>query len=210
MLMTFGIFMLLLGGILMSLAFPAMIVQLVRGRSFASSPVKIIIKLLLASIFLLMFGIAGIHYGRENGTSFVSIGVAIFFVGLLIIVLGSWIAFWAPLSLRNTNKGMQFLITGLFLVVVGIIVMSAMSSERFQINSVDIDKYSHTVDWEYIFSRRFGPIPFGLLVLAIMIFANGLALRNRLRFGRFIGCNLLVIALLTLVYALGPTLFRAW
>jgi hypothetical protein len=127
---------------------------------------------------------------------------------MVVTGLGTWIGFWGPLSLRNTNKGLQFIIIGLILLVTAIF---AMSVSKINIPDSEIIRdYHGATDWECIFSRRMGPISFGMFALILFVFTNGLALRSHLRFNRIIGINLILLALLILVYSIGPELFHYW
>jgi hypothetical protein len=205
MLMTFGILSLMTGVLLLAIA----LLRLPFIRNSHTPMSSFTIKVLCVSMVLIITAVLMISHAQDresiNGMTF---GIIIFFVGMVIAGLGIWISFWGPLSLRNTNKGLQFIIIGLILLITAIF---AMSISKINIpNGETIRDYNSTSNWEYIFSRRMGPISFGTFALVLLIFTNGLALRCNLRFNKIIGVNLVLLALLILAYAIGPKFFYCW
>ena len=205
MLMTFGILMLLTGSLL--LAISLLRLPFIKNRGCWRT--SITIKMLGVSFLLIVFSIILIHSGQgQGGINGIAFGFIMFMTGMIVVGLGTWIGFWGPLSLRNTNKGLQFIMIGLVLLIISIFTMSIT-----KIDIPDSNNITHCrgdTDLGYMFSRSMGPIKFGTFALILFIFTNGIALRAGLKVGRLIGVNLVLLALLVLVYAIGPNLFCYW
>lgn len=201
MLFTFGLLILFVGGTLLAISAPKLLFARRSGAVFNS------VKLVFSSLGLIALSIYMIHEGRESEPSIsVPIGIGVFFTGLIIMALGVWIGLWGPASLRNTNKGLQFIIIGLTLLIAGIAVMTLCHGDGLSSLSCHHWNLDH---WRMgnIFQRRIGPFSYGLFAFFALVLANGLALRNDLSFKKILGVNGVTLALLTLLYALSPTLF---
>ncbi len=198
MAISFGLFAVILGFALIVLG----IVRLAASRRYA-------VEMLIASVVLIGAGIFLLHHGEGTGGAKVPVGMTLLLVGIVLILIGCWTAFWGPAASRNSRFGLQFIFYGLIVIVAGIVIIAmpwGVSSYggRFF-------RWPHGgSDLRYILSRRMGPIPFGAFVAGTLLLANGLGIKNGLKGSRLLGANLAVLALLIIVYFMGPTLFRNW
>jgi len=204
MTLTLGLLALFAGGLLVAITVPKMIV----GRMGTTQHPHGNIRLFIAGLVSLVAAIPLIHWGQKSGVGgSVPLGITLFFVGLLLILLGIWLGLWAPLSLRNTNNMLLLILLGVGLIAGGILVMAGAGPD-FTTSSTN--SRIRSTDWDDIFSHRFGPFPFGWLCLGLAIFTNALILRNGLSLRRAIGVNGLLLAMLTFLYMIGPSISRVW
>lgn len=206
MYLTFGILSMLAGGLLLLVA----ILRLPFVRNSHTATSSFTIKILIVALVLIVFSVLMISHSQNNDTGIngMAPGTIIFFVGGIFVILGIWIAIFAPFSLRNTNNGLRYIFIGLLLLIGAIFIMSA--SQIIIPDGESISNNENTINMQRISSRRIGFIPFGKFALILFVLTNGLALRAHLPFNRTIGVNLLLLSLLMLVYAIGPILFRNW
>ena len=175
MLLAFGILSLLAGGILLAISTPGLLFS--HGSINGRYPISL--KLFIAALAMIAAAVVMISKGQDDRQG-VSIGIVLFGTGMLLIAIGAWLGFWGPLSLRNTNKGLQFILMGLVLIVAAIVTMTKTGLPHF--SGLPMSGYRSHMDWHYIFSHRMGPIPFGLFALAMFIFGNGAGLAKQTKF----------------------------
>jgi len=205
MLLTFGILSLFVGGVLLALSLPRVLTSRTPG---ATSP-PYGAKLLTVGFILLCAAVFMIHEGRTKAEEGIDLGILLFFGGLVVLVIGIWLGFWGPVSNRNTTRGLQFILLGLFIMLMGILALSDAKIPALATND-GFSRSRSRLNLDDAFSRRMGPIRFGAFCIAVFIGTNGAALMNRISAGKLLGVNLVVIAFLLITYALGPSLFASW
>ena len=121
MTLTFGILSLILGGVLTFLSVPRLLfVRATRipSRNFA-------IKMLIGGVLLTVLSIILLHQnGHETSGVAITIGIILFFVGVIILSFGCWLGLWAPINQRNTNNGIKFILLGALSMILSVILMS--------------------------------------------------------------------------------------
>jgi len=206
MLLTFGILSLFVGGVLIAISVPRLLI----ARSNTETTTQSFgVKLLIAGFILLCSAVFMIHEGQARADSGINFGILLFFGGMIITAIGAWLGFWGPLSSRNTTRGLQFILLGILIIVIGILALSNTGLSLPDTNH-NYRPSRTSINWSEIFSHKMGPIPFGLFCLAIYIGANGIALKNKLHLGNILGTNLVVSAMLLIIYAMGAGLFESW
>ncbi|MCC5846795.1 MAG: hypothetical protein JJU29_01780 [Verrucomicrobia bacterium] len=198
MAISFGLLSVVLGFILIIIG----IVRLAASRPYA-------VKMLLAAVLLIGTGILLLHLGEGTGFAKVPIGITLLLVGIVLILFGSWSSFWGPLASRNARFGSKFIFYGLVAITIGILIIALpWASPSYGGRSSHWQRGGS--DWNYIMSRRMGPIPFGAFTAGALLFANGLGIKNGLTASKLLGANLTILALLIIIYFMGPTLFSHW
>lgn len=188
---TFGIFLLIVGLILFSGGAVRLLFLRSRGGAWKFPTV-------LASIGCLAIasGLYLLEMGQGEGGGRVAIGATSILVGLGVIGIGLWLGVWAPIGAGTRTSSLSFLIIGLLLCALGIIVLVLPFESGPRYYSTGSGLLS--LD----FGRRIGSVPFGGLVIVVMLLVNGIGIRNGLRASQILGANIITVALLFWVYML--------
>lgn len=204
--LTFGLLLLIIGFIIFSVG----IARLVFSNSPANRNFSII--MVITGFVLLIGGLIMLHLGEGKGLQRVPIGVSIMLVGFVLMLIGGWHGIWGPASRRITKHSMNLLLVGLSLFIIGVIVVAIPSSGSLRNVSflTFIGKSHRNTDISKIFSHRMGPIPYGTFVIGMLLAVNGLGVRNGMRLRALLGTNFVILAMLIILYALGPNLFSTW
>jgi len=203
---TFGVFLLVLGSVLM-------LGGLGRGL-FAKSGTPANWKYAVAvggiGICLVLVSFLMFHQGEGRGVERVPIAIAVILAGLVVMTVGTWLALWAPIAFRNTMGGWKLILIGVLVLVSGIVIMT-MNTDAW--SRPGEGKFRPVMDmptWHHAFSRRIGPMPFGAFALVVLLAVNGLGLRRGLGGRALLGANIFILAALVALYALGPHVFSTW
>lgn len=204
MILTLGLLILFLGGLLVSIAVPKLII----GRFGTVLHPRAHIRIFISGLGLLVVAILMIHWGRETGVGgSVPLGITLFFVGLLLILLGVWLGLWAPVSARNANNMILLILLGVGLIAGGILIMAGVGPTGSASSSAC---GIQSGDWDGMSSRRLGPFPFSGICLALFIFTNAMAMRNGLCLRRTIAVNGLLAVMLVFLYMTGSSVSPVW
>jgi len=122
-----------------------------------------------------------------------TISIIFILVGILLISLGSWHLFYSPFPFMNNKSGLTLILLGIAFFIIGVFIKTDPSFASSQVEMISLPFSSQI----YI-----GTIPFSIFGLIVLVFTNGLALRNQLEFGRIIGANMIMLSLLALTYVL--------
>ena len=203
---TIGIFLLILG-------FALLLAGVARGlfaRAAAPTSWKYALSIGATGAVLILASFFMLHHGEGQGVERVPIGIAVVIAGLVLMVVGVWLAMWAPIAFRNTMNGWKLILVGLAVLVLGIVIMTVREDLRPRHGGSPHFSHINAPDWSCMFSHRIGPIPFGAFALAVWLVANGFGIRNGLSRRALLGANVVIVGALILLYALGPQLFSTW
>ena len=186
---TFGVFSLLLGFVLLALG----IIRLFVSRSQRSSW-RMPASLAAIGLILVISGFSLLEAGKGQGGGVVTIGSLLTIVGFLVMLAATWFSFWGPVRTGLTGTSLKFFLLGIAVFVLGVAIIVF----PFGWFGEDI---SYRLQVPYSMQGlSVGPLPFPAFILFVFLLGNGLGFKNRLRTGQMIGANLVFLALVIAVY----------
>jgi len=197
MLMTLGVFILFVGGLLFTISIPRLI--LANGNAAANYIYPL--ALLAGGILCIGCSIVFISYAQHDEIAGMVLGLPLFFMGMILLALGVWMTFWGTLSDRNRRNGTMFMVSGLLCFLIAIILMfidfSHTHLAEFQLpHMVNISKHWSSIAW----NRPVASIPFSVFVIAMFLLSNAIAIYKQHPIRRIVAANLILTALCMLLY----------
>lgn len=153
---------------------------------------------LISGLVLLFFSIFLIYQGGHTGFDGIIFGLILLVGGGLLLGIGIWISFWAPLSHRNFSNGTKLIAYGLLIIIVSVFFFTVLGTE-FKIGSFNASNNFQSV-WVSMSELYVGAVPFNLFAMAVFLFTNIYSLMQGFGLSKIIQKNILALMLLVVTY----------
>jgi len=205
MAITFGLFAMLLGVVLLVIG----ILRLTATRKYA-------VEIIVAAVVLIGIAIYLLHIGAGQGIGRVPVGISMLLVGVVLISFGCWTALWGPPASRNSIFGLKFIFLGLGLIILGILIITVPGNNQGSFHSQSYSESnssgrSHRVPFLWNTPYNMEGVPFGVFALVLFLVGNITALIRGLSGKDFLRANIIIAAMIMAIYMLGPFIWpRTW